>query len=89
MQAYLDVIEFLGLIKSNETLQAAKFSESNLSKYAKCNRTKKQGNISIPMYTKSDKKIILRPLEEVNGLLCYADPVEQTKGTTMGSYLKP
>jgi len=76
VQAYLDVLEFLNLIKSKEITQAAKFSESNLSRYAKCNRTKKQGNISIPVYTKSDQKIMLRPIEEVNGLLCYADPEE-------------
>ena len=89
LQAYLDVLEFLSLIKSGETVQATKFSESALSRFAKCNRTRKQGYINIPVYSKSEERIILRPLDYLNGLLCYADPVEQTKGASIGSLLKP
>lgn len=57
-------------------MQAAKLSENELARFAKYERTKKQGYINIPVYTKSDLKIVLKPIEYINGLLCYTDPVE-------------
>ena len=88
LQAYLGVVEFLNMIKKGEILQAAKFSENELARFAKYSRTKKQGYINIPIYTKSQDKIILKPIEYINGLLCYADPLEQAKNTQMGNLLK-
>ena len=43
----------------------------------------------VPVWDKKLRKSVLKPVQELAGLLCYADPVGQTKGKDVNQFLTP